>query len=663
MRLGPAVEHRNASEYRLEFYGKGTLDFWSLDKPDVARGRQYQRVIIDEAAIVPELENAWEAVLRPTLVDLHGDAWFLSTPQGYNYFHTLWSYGQDMDKPDWQSWQMPSTARPSLDPDEIAAARADNDPVIFAQEYLADFTQRAGMVLFAFTRAGNVQVVEDNHSEVRVGLDFNVDPMSAVVWSKAADEMHVWDTIELRNSGTEEMCAEIRRRYPSREIVIYPDPTGVARKTAAPVGQTDFTIIKRAGFQLRAPASPTPVADRINETNALLCNQAGRRRLLIHPKCKRLITAIERLAYKPDSSVIDKTEGYDHLCLAAGTLVETAHGPMPIETMPSAGRVRVHDGTWADYENAQCTGRNQETIKLQLSDGSELVCTPEHPVLTQRGWMPAVACEGLACYSWLCATQSSAIPSKSLTAAGFIGAGNTFAGALATRAFCCIASCGRRIAEQFRLAMRYITSTAIAPTMPSAISSSWSEVSTKGTTQRHQNAVLLRERTSSELLRRLRRGTEAPLVGAGISSITSALRTSSTPNVLARATNAASCFLLTVWRRCGSVLHGARRRHGARLASMMRHSVALDAVRLFEQINTVGADSVADPAQPLRNIKRVVSITPAGKRDVYNLTVPSAGCFALSNGLVVSNCDALGYAVHVEWPIANRGGTARVRGI
>lgn len=336
VRLGPAVEKRNASEYRLEMYGKGTLDFWSLDKPDVARGRQYQRVIIDEAAIVPELENAWEAVLRPTLVDLHGDAWFLSTPQGYNYFHTLWSYGQDIDKPDWASWHMPSTARPSLDPAEVEAARADNDPVIFAQEYLADFTQRAGMVLFAFSRAGNIMPVEDNRSEVRVGLDFNVDPMSAVIWSKAADEMHVWDTIELRNSGTEEMSAEIKRRYPERQVIVYPDPSGAFRKTAAPVGQTDFTILKRHGFQVRSPNAAPPVQDRINETNALLCNQAGRRRLLIHPKCKRLITSIERLAYKPDSSVISKEDGYDHMVDALGYAV---HVEWPIANRGGTAKV------------------------------------------------------------------------------------------------------------------------------------------------------------------------------------------------------------------------------------------------------------------------------------------------------------------------------------
>ena len=47
---------------------------------------------------------------------------------------------------------------------------------------------------------------------LRVGMDFNVDPMSAVLWSKAGDEMHVWDMIELRNSGTEEMATELRRR-------------------------------------------------------------------------------------------------------------------------------------------------------------------------------------------------------------------------------------------------------------------------------------------------------------------------------------------------------------------------------------------------------------------------------------------------------------------
>jgi hypothetical protein len=35
--------------------------------------------VIDEAAMIPNLEQAWQAI-RPMLTDLQGKAWFLSTP-------------------------------------------------------------------------------------------------------------------------------------------------------------------------------------------------------------------------------------------------------------------------------------------------------------------------------------------------------------------------------------------------------------------------------------------------------------------------------------------------------------------------------------------------------------------------------------------------------
>jgi hypothetical protein len=320
-KLQAVTRIRNASEYRIElFVGRtATIDFWSLDRPDVARGRAYGMVVVDEAAMVDGLSDVWHAVLRPTLVDHRGLAWFMSTPRGFNFFHELYSLGQDSDQTDWASWRMPSSTNPHLPAEDLEAARAGTDPVTYSQEYQAEFTMRAGLVHYQFSRQHNVRDdIKDLGTEVRVGLDFNVDPMTAVLWSKASDEAHVWDVIELRNAGTEDMAQELARRYQGRQVLVYPDPSGMARKTSAPVGQTDFTILKRHGFHLRAPSSAPLVVDRINEVNAMICSSSGRRRLFIHPRCKPLIAALEQYSYKEKTSVPDKSQGFDHLCDALG---------------------------------------------------------------------------------------------------------------------------------------------------------------------------------------------------------------------------------------------------------------------------------------------------------------------------------------------------------
>lgn len=144
--LRPVTRQIYVQDRRIELVTGGVVEFWSLDTPDVARGRKYARVVIDEAAMVPDLEDAWQAVIRPTLVDLSGDAWFLSTPKGFNFFHQLYQRGQDPDLPDYASWQMPSWANPYLPRGEIEATRQETPANIFRQEYEASFTDDASTI-------------------------------------------------------------------------------------------------------------------------------------------------------------------------------------------------------------------------------------------------------------------------------------------------------------------------------------------------------------------------------------------------------------------------------------------------------------------------------------------------------------------------------------
>jgi hypothetical protein len=134
--LAPLNPHVSEQERRIDLLTGGILDFWSLDQPDAGRGRKYKRVVIDEAGLVRNLEAAWNEAIRPTLADLKGDAWFLGTPKGRNYFHRLFARGQSPDEPEWKSWRMPTSANPIIDADEIEAARGGMLPSAFNQEFL-----------------------------------------------------------------------------------------------------------------------------------------------------------------------------------------------------------------------------------------------------------------------------------------------------------------------------------------------------------------------------------------------------------------------------------------------------------------------------------------------------------------------------------------------
>jgi hypothetical protein len=146
-RLYPVTQDSNQQERRLELKGGGSLEMWSLDSADSGRGRSYAEIVIDEAALVADLETAWQESIRPMLTDHQGGAWFLSTPKGIaNYFHALYQRGQDPEQHDWASWQMPTGANPYIAAAEIESARADVTDLVFSQEYRAQFVSWAGSV-------------------------------------------------------------------------------------------------------------------------------------------------------------------------------------------------------------------------------------------------------------------------------------------------------------------------------------------------------------------------------------------------------------------------------------------------------------------------------------------------------------------------------------
>lgn len=133
----PVTRRISEQERRIELITGGLIEMWSLTEPNVARGRKYARVVPDEAAQVSELLLAWQQVIRPTLADLRGDAWFLSTPHGEGDFKALFEYSGAV--PQWRAWQRPTHDNPHISRDELVSLEAELPPDVYAQEVLAQF--------------------------------------------------------------------------------------------------------------------------------------------------------------------------------------------------------------------------------------------------------------------------------------------------------------------------------------------------------------------------------------------------------------------------------------------------------------------------------------------------------------------------------------------
>jgi hypothetical protein len=146
---------------------------WTLEDEDAGRGRKYARVVVDEAALASGLERQWTENIRPTLTDLRGDAWFLSTPKGRNYFWQLYQHGQDQLQPDFASWQMPTITNPWISEEEIEAARQMLPGDVFRQEYLAEFLED-GAIFKGVTDAAlaKMQIEKKHGHEYVIGVDW-----------------------------------------------------------------------------------------------------------------------------------------------------------------------------------------------------------------------------------------------------------------------------------------------------------------------------------------------------------------------------------------------------------------------------------------------------------------------------------------------------------
>jgi len=139
--LDPIISKKHDNQF-IELITGGSIEFWSLDNPQAGRSRKYKVAIIDEAAFVKNLWEAWTKAIRATLTDLKGDAWFLSTPKGKNDFYKLYQRGVSGEA-NWQSWQMTTYDNPYIDPKEIDDAKRDLPEIAFNQEYLAQFADNA----------------------------------------------------------------------------------------------------------------------------------------------------------------------------------------------------------------------------------------------------------------------------------------------------------------------------------------------------------------------------------------------------------------------------------------------------------------------------------------------------------------------------------------
>ena len=290
------------------------------DNYDALRGTGLNFLILDEFADIDK--RTWFEVLRASVADTLGDVLMCGTPKGYgNWSYEMYLKGKQDDN--WGSYQYTTIQGGMVSKAEIEQAKQDIDIRTFRQEFEGTFENYAGSVYYNFHPVESVIDKKiDWERPLHIGLDMNVDPMSACVTQIVKDKIYAIDEIVIYSSNTDEMCQEIRDRYGSKmQIFMYPDPACRQRKTSAG-GRTDLSILQNAGFKVKVKHKHPAIRDRVNSVNAKLKDSKGVRHIFVSKSCKTMIKGLQRQIYKENTNIPDKEQGFDHMNDALGYLID-----------------------------------------------------------------------------------------------------------------------------------------------------------------------------------------------------------------------------------------------------------------------------------------------------------------------------------------------------
>lgn len=308
-------------DLELRFINGSRLSLKGFDRPDSLRGISPSPtfIILDEFAFIKT--GAFSEVVLPMATDPNRKARVLiiSTPKGVSGdFYQLYNKGQE-ENPLWKSWQFTAeSVRPDMK-EEIALARSTLDLKTFEQEYCATFNNTGDSVFYNFSRENNVCDIEPlkKGEPVHIAIDFNVKIMASSVFAHRGDQLHCVNEF-YGSADTHQLIRRIKSVYKDRDITVYPDASGNARKTSASTGVTDFSLLRNAGFKVLARSKQPPIVDSVNCVNHLLKDANGYSRLYFHKDCTRTIASMEQTSWKVgsstgmDNAIIDKSRGAEH---------------------------------------------------------------------------------------------------------------------------------------------------------------------------------------------------------------------------------------------------------------------------------------------------------------------------------------------------------------
>lgn len=296
--LAPVTLRASDSEHRIDLVTGYPLEMWSLDNHDAARGRKYGYVFINEAAMVKDLMDAWNMVIRPTLADYRGGADFGSTPRGLNGFHELWKLAADRD--DWARFHYTTYDNPHIPREEIDELKRVLPERVFQQEIMAEFVEDGSF----FQNVDAAAVIEtqdmpEQHAGhyIVAGLDWALSQDFTVLTLACRDCNRViaWDRFnQLDYTYQRERVAAMCRRY----------QVGALLPERNSIGEPNIEILVQMGL---------PIARGMDNAPGFSTTAATKPALI-----QKLASGLEHDGFQVPRDYADELRSYEVETMASG---------------------------------------------------------------------------------------------------------------------------------------------------------------------------------------------------------------------------------------------------------------------------------------------------------------------------------------------------------
>lgn len=325
---------KSETDLVVKLFNDSEIHIVGLDKPERIEGQVWHGCHITEFGNLKGM-SAWTSNIRPVLSDTNGWALLDGVPEGRNFYYdialkscsgaipiTKPVLGSYADNGEWAYYHWFSSD--VLCQEEIDDVKNELDERTYRQEYEGSFETYEGAAYKEFGIHNlDSTIIENLNSIVSVGMDFNVDPMTAVLGHVEGDTFNQFGEIWLNNSNTFEMRDELLRRFKNPErVIIYPDSTGDSERSNA--HKTDIQILKDAGFTVRAKTHNPEQRDRINTVNSLIKNRDYVRYKVNPQTCPKTINDMNKRESLADGR-LDKAQEKEtkigHISDALGYLI------------------------------------------------------------------------------------------------------------------------------------------------------------------------------------------------------------------------------------------------------------------------------------------------------------------------------------------------------